>query len=60
MTDDAANEGAEGKMRISMDAEVNPSEWKTITGWGEEVVHTEKKVDVGWHGVVFKMVTAMT
>ena len=60
MTDDGANEGAEGKMRISMDAEVNPSEWKTITGWREEVVHTEKKVDVGWHGAVFKMVTAMT
>ena len=60
VTDDGANEGAEGKMRISMDAEVNPSEWKTITGWREEVVHIEKKVDVGWHGAVFKRVTAMT
>ena len=32
MTDDGANEGAEGKMRTSMDAEVNTSKWKTITG----------------------------
>ena len=34
-------------MKISMDAKVNTSKWKTITGWREEVVQTEKKVDVG-------------
>ena len=43
-----------------MDVKVNPSYWMTITGWGEEDVQTERKVDVGWHGAVFKMVAAVT